>query len=173
MKCYRKCHRLHSSKWIWKCRLQKAVILFGPHCINSFCLQRVRLSSLAGLMCWCTHCITVILPIVQNIDHCAVPRMETMRLHTWWRHQMETFSAFLAILCGEFTAHRWISRTKAGALMLSWICAWTNGWTNNGDACDLRRHWTHYDVIIMSYNFAGKPSMKWGRYCDSPCQTWT
>ena len=54
MKCYRKCHRLHSSKYIWKCRLQKAVILFGPHCINSVCLQRVRLSSLVRLMCWCT-----------------------------------------------------------------------------------------------------------------------
>ena len=31
-----------------------------------------------------------------------------------------------------------------GALMFSLICAWTNGWVNNRDAGDLRRHRTHY-----------------------------
>ena len=33
-------------------------------------------------------------------------------LMSWWRHQMETFSALLA-LCGEFTGDRWIPLTKA------------------------------------------------------------
>ena len=36
-----------------------------------------------------------------------------------------------------------------GALMFSFICAWTNGWANNGDAGDLRRHCAHYDVTVM------------------------
>ena len=36
-----------------------------------------------------------------------------------------------------------------GALKFSLICAWTNGWTNNRDAGDLRRHHTHYNVIMM------------------------
>ena len=39
-----------------------------------------------------------------------------------------------------------------GALMSSLIClscAWTNGWTNNRDAGDLRRHRVHYDVTVM------------------------
>ena len=36
-----------------------------------------------------------------------------------------------------------------GALMFSLICAWTNGWVNNGEAGDLRRHRAHYDVIVM------------------------
>ena len=36
-----------------------------------------------------------------------------------------------------------------GALMFSLICVWTNGWVNNGDADDLRRHRAHYDVIVM------------------------
>ena len=35
------------------------------------------------------------------------------------------------------------------ALMLSLICTWTNGWVNNRDAGDFRRHRTHYDVILM------------------------
>ena len=29
------------------------------------------------------------------------------------------------------------------------ICAWINGWVNNREAGDLRRHRAHYDVIIM------------------------
>ena len=34
-------------------------------------------------------------------------------------------------------------------LMFSLICAWTNGWANNRDAGDLRRHRAHYDVTVM------------------------
>ena len=36
-----------------------------------------------------------------------------------------------------------------GALMVSLICAWTNGWVNNRDACDLGHHYAHYEVIVM------------------------
>ena len=36
-----------------------------------------------------------------------------------------------------------------GALTFSLICAWINGWVNNIETDDLRRHRTHYDVIVM------------------------
>ena len=36
-----------------------------------------------------------------------------------------------------------------GALMFSLICGWINGWVNNREAGDLRRHRPHYDVIVM------------------------
>ena len=36
-----------------------------------------------------------------------------------------------------------------GVLVFSLICVWTNGWVNNRDADDLRRHRIHYDVIIL------------------------
>ena len=36
-----------------------------------------------------------------------------------------------------------------GDLMFSLLCAWINGWANNREAGDLRRHRTHYDVIVM------------------------
>ena len=36
-----------------------------------------------------------------------------------------------------------------GALMFPLINAWTNGWTNNRDAGNLRRHRVHYDVTVM------------------------
>ena len=38
-----------------------------------------------------------------------------------------------------------------GALMFSLICAWINGWANNGEAGDLRHHRAHYDVTVMDY----------------------
>ena len=36
-----------------------------------------------------------------------------------------------------------------GGLMFSLICVWINGWVNNREAGDLRRHSAHYDVIVM------------------------
>ena len=38
----------------------------------------------------------------------------------------------------------------SGVLMFSLICARINGWANNREAGDLRRHRAHYDVIVMS-----------------------
>ena len=36
-----------------------------------------------------------------------------------------------------------------GALMFSLIRDWINGWVNNREAGDLRRHRAHYDVTVM------------------------
>ena len=55
-------------------------------------------------------------------------------------------------LCGEFTGHRWILRTKACEAELWYfllICIWINCWVNNNEAGDLRCHRAHYDVIVM------------------------
>ena len=58
---------------------------------------------------------------------------------------METFSALLAICAGnspvpgEFPAHRPVTL----------ICVWINSWVNNRKAGDLRRHRTHYGVIVL------------------------
>ena len=37
----------------------------------------------------------------------------------------------------------------SGALIFFLICAWINGWVNNGEAGDLRRHRTHYNVTVL------------------------
>ena len=54
-----------------------------------------------------------------------------------------------------------------GALMFSLICACTNGWANNGDAGDLRRHRAHYNVIVMFCLRLNKASAheKWRYVC--------
>ena len=74
--------------------------------------------------------------------HCDIP---------WWRHQMETFSALLAIcagnspVTGEFPAQRPVTRS------FDVFCAWINGWVNNLEANDLRRYRAHYDVTVMQW----------------------
>ena len=35
-------------------------------------------------------------------------------------------------------------------VVFSLICAWINGWANDREAGDLRRHRAHYDVIVMN-----------------------
>ena len=61
-----------------------------------------------------------------------------------WKHFRVT-----GHLCGEFTRHRWKGRWR-GASKFSFICAWINGWVNNSEAGDLRRHRTHYDVTVIT-----------------------
>ena len=69
----------------------------------------------------------------------------------WWRHQMETLSALLALCAGnspdtgEFPTQRPVTQSFDVFL----ICAWINGWVNNREIVDLRRHRAHNDVIIM------------------------
>ena len=69
----------------------------------------------------------------------------------WWRHQMETFSALLALCEGDppttgGSAHKGQWR---GALMSSLPRAWTNGWASTPDAGYLRRHRANYDVTVI------------------------
>ena len=82
--------------------------------------------------------------------------MTTLALRSWWRHQMETFSALLAIWAGnspvtcEFPVQRLVTRSFDFFL----ICAWINVWVNNGEVGDLRRHRVHYDVtVILNHDF--------------------
>ena len=56
---------------------------------------------------------------------------------------METFLGLVA-LCGQWR----------GVLMFSLIYAWINGWANNREAGDLRRHRAHLDVTVMGGTFS-------------------
>ena len=55
-------------------------------------------------------------------------------------------------LCGEFTGNSLHKGQWRGALMFALICVWINGWVNNREAGDLRRHRVHYDVIVMIFS---------------------
>ena len=70
----------------------------------------------------------------------------------WWHHQMETFSALLAICAGNSPVNSPHKCQWRGALMFSLICVWINDWVNNRETGDLRRYRVHYDVIVMEHD---------------------
>ena len=83
---------------------------------------------------------------------CIIACIHNDETLSWWRHQIETFSALLAICAGNSpvpvnSLHKGQWR---GALMFSLICVWINGWANNREAGDLRRPsrplWRHRNV---------------------------
>ena len=79
------------------------------------------------------------------------------------RHQMETFSALLAICAGnspvpgEFPTQRPVTQSFD---FFSLICVWINGWVNNREAADLRRYRAHYDVTVMIHASRAR-RLKW------------
>ena len=77
--------------------------------------------------------------------------MYTGKLSSWRRHQMETFSALLALCVGNLRSpvnspHKGQWR---GASMFPLTFAWINAWVTNREAGDLWRHRAHHDVIVM------------------------
>ena len=97
--------------------------------------------------------------------------------YSWWRHQMETFSAFLAFCAGNSPVNSPHKGQWHGALMFSLICTWTNCWINNRDTGDLRRHCAHYDVTLMCYvrslhRLFGNTSQSFNRIDSSPTHLW-
>ena len=86
------------------------------------------------------------------------------RQNPWWRHQMETFAALLALCAGNSpvpvnSPHKGQWR---GSLMFSLIYAWINDWVNNREAGDLRRQRGHYDVIVMPSWLITREGEEWG-----------
>ena len=83
----------------------------------------------------------------QSMD---MARYDKDRMHTWWHHQMETFSALLALcagnspITGEFPFQ--IPVTRIFDVFFE-LCL--NKWLNNREAGDLIRHRAHYDVTFM------------------------
>ena len=65
---------------------------------------------------------------------------------------METFSTLLAIcvgnspVTGEFPAQGTVTRS----FDIFWMYSWLNDWVNIGQAGDLRCHYAHYDVTVMT-----------------------
>ena len=99
-----------------------------------------------------------------NLDFGLEKSRKNHGTFSWWRHQMETFSALLAFVRGihrspEKSLHKgqWCR-----ALMFTLICARKSGWVNNREAGDLRCHRAHYDVIVMFWDFCGNPVDGWG-----------
>ena len=74
-------------------------------------------------------------------------------LSSWWRHQMETFSASLVLregnpkVTGVFPSQRPVTQ----GFGVFFDVRLNNGWANNWDVDDLRHHHTHYDVTVILF----------------------
>ena len=90
--------------------------------------------------------------VVKHIPGCIMVRIGFIQSspNTWWRHQMETFSALLALcaenspVTDEFPSQRPVTRSFDVFFDLSWI----KGWVNNRDAGDLRPHCNETCIAI-------------------------
>ena len=92
-------------------------------------------------------------PLVYHICGClGNAKRQVIGIHViaWWRHEMETFSALLAICAGNSPVPGEFRSQWRGTLMFSLICVWINGWVNNREAGDLRRYRAHYAVTVMT-----------------------
>ena len=76
---------------------------------------------------------------------------------TWWRHQMETFSALLAL--GAFPAQRPVTRSL-------------DDWVYSREAGDWRRNRDHYDVIVME-NYSHVKGSLWNFLISAGASWWT
>ena len=133
---------------------------FYVECLTTVLLF-VRISRLSSVMLTYVYLCSVIYIVVQILiiwireEVGSTPMCQNdwfwITCISWWRHQMETFSALLALCAGNSpvpvnSPHK--SQWR-GVLMFSLICAWINDWVNNRQAGDLRRHCGHYDVNVM------------------------
>ena len=89
--------------------------------------------SLAGRRTW------IWIPLVDNDD--------VIR----WKHFPRNWSFVRGIHRSPVNSPR-KGQWRGELMFLFLICAWINGWVNNREVGDLRRHHTHYDVTVMMHN---------------------
>ena len=122
--------------------------------IENFSFKKMRLNISSGK--WWPFCLGLNVLITWtglcgSQGYAPVHKANRSTALTWWRHQMETFSALLALCAGKSpvpvnSPHKGQWR---GALIFSFNYAWINDWVNNLEAGDLRRQRVYYDVIVM------------------------
>ena len=108
-------------------------LLLHTHVTTTFLLKRINIVKLVSTF--------TVYDRTWHPSRIAVP---------WWHHQMETFSALLAICAGNSPVNSAHKGQWHGDVMFSLICVWINGWVNNGEPGDLRRHGAHYNVTVMT-----------------------
>ena len=118
---------IHAMKGFW-CVFKATKLLTGR--------DRIKISLLQ--INSCSLYIYISLSVALSIETARVRDRERQidrtdkELLAWWRRQMWTFSALLA-LCAVNSHHKGQWR---GAFVFSLIRAWTNDWVNNRDTGD-------------------------------------
>ena len=142
------------STWIPWQRLW-IIISFHPllQVINSVTKYRLRNSALWDwwdcsirlpyIHCakWATDfCCAIANVLLEKKLSCL--RSPTLTQITWWSHWVEIFSALLALCEGNLPVTRGFPSQRPETRSFD-VFFWPNGWANNRDAGDLRRHLTY------------------------------
>ena len=81
-------------------------------------------------------------------DEITYPNPDT---YCWnWRAHFFKLNESYCDLWRKWIQQGMMTSSKGNTLIFSLICAWTNGWVNNRDASDLKRHRAHYDATVMT-----------------------
>ena len=117
---------------------------------------------------WRPYCLGLNMMILYTVDYFTVSVKHPLNISnnadrerplTWWRHQMEIFSALLAPcegntpVTGEFPSQRPVTR---GFDFFLWSALWIKGWGNDRDASYLRRLRAHYSSLWRHCNNADR-----------------
>ena len=103
------------------------------------------------LVHWFGHCMHIIYLELLLWHWDTMHQCQASDSKSRWRHQMETFSALLALcagnsqVTGEFHSQRPVTRS----FDVFFDLRLNKDWVNNREADDLRRHSVHHDVIVM------------------------
>ena len=96
------------------------------------------------LLQWKTHMSTMIIKSGKGYQQVFTPHDDGIK----WKHFPRNWPFVRAI--HQFPVNSPHKGQWRGALVFSLIYVWINDWVNNGEAGDLRRYLTHYDVTVMA-----------------------
>ena len=117
---------------------------------QTICTSALYLYRRIPILCLKNQPVSVDMSV--NISYDITPCLGLKKFDTPWRsHQMKHFPRYWSSVRGIHRSpmdspHKGQCRE---ALIFALICAWTNGEANNQDSSDLRRHLSHYDIILM------------------------
>ena len=115
--------------------------VYSPrNAVSTWCLWPVII--LLQIWCMKLHHAACLRSFDRNYCGRMAPNM------AWWRHQMETFSALLALCAGNSPVTGEIPSQMPVTRSID-IFLWSVPWINNHEVGDLRRHRAHCDVIVM------------------------
>ena len=92
---------------------------------------------------WCSSQTRFVLRLI--LAGCAMSNNHHKGILSWWRHQMESFAAWLTLCAGNSRVTNEFHHKGQWlwALKFSLICAWINDWVNNREAGYFRRRRAH------------------------------
>ena len=126
------------------------VIVWSVVVDSYYPFSHIRLS--CDTVKWCLNYVSAIEFYQRTKKHGKPRRVSIFLLRTWWRHQMETFFALLAIcagnspVIGEFPAQRPVTR----GFDVFFDLRLNKRISKHCEDGDLRRYRVHYDVTVMN-----------------------